>query len=428
VRQRRFPYASPAAIARAQERRVRTIVAYARTHVPYYREAMRRLILTPADFQTASDLAQLPMIEREDLKRDPEYFVSDRWPPSACILLESGGSTGQPLAVFRDPPALFAGGAHYERLRAVIGQLAGRGLRYREAAIFPPDSSTETTVKSLHDRMQVPRDLRVRRRAFSMLRSPHELVSELNAYRPDVISAYGSYLDALFADVRTHRPSFTPPRVVVYGSDSISAATREWVTDALGVEVLSSYGAIEAPHIGFECGDHRGYHLNVDLYPIRVIGPDGEDVRDEGRGEVIVSNLVNVGTVLLNYRLGDVVAEVEGRCSCGRTLPLCSYLERSKASWLDLGGGRVVHAQALKAVLRHEQHIWRYQIVQDARRQLVLRLVASPDCDREAMAARLRGQFRDQLPEGTAVDVVFVNDLPRAPSGKIQPVVPLSED
>ena len=98
----------------------------------------------------------------------------------------------------------------------------------------------------------------------------------------------------------------------------------------------------------------------------------------------------------------------------------------SSAAWLELGDGRMVHAQGLKAVLRHEQQLWRYQIVQVTADRLLLRLVPSPDCDRTATASRLRDRFREQLPEDTTVDVEFLTDLPRAPSGKIQTVIPLA--
>ena len=70
------PVPLAAAIERAQRRQLRATVAHAYEHVPYYRETMRRLGLGPADFETASDLAKLPLIEREQLQRDPEYFVS----------------------------------------------------------------------------------------------------------------------------------------------------------------------------------------------------------------------------------------------------------------------------------------------------------------------------------------------------------------
>ena len=55
---------------------MRAAVRYAHAHVPYYRDAMRRSGLAPEDVAGASDLARLPVIEREQLQADPEYFVA----------------------------------------------------------------------------------------------------------------------------------------------------------------------------------------------------------------------------------------------------------------------------------------------------------------------------------------------------------------
>jgi phenylacetate-CoA ligase len=290
---------------------------------------------------------------------------------------------------------------------------------------MPADSSGATAASALRRRTLLPPSVRAQRRVFSMLRSPAELVPELDAYRPDVIGSYGSYLEALFTYVRERSPRLHPPRVAVYGSDAMSVAVRDWARAALGIEVLSSYNAIEAPQIGYECQHHRGYHLNVDLCPVRLIGADGGDVADGRPGEVVISNLVNRGTVLLNYRLGDLLTCSSDPCPCGRSLPLCSYPERAATSWLDFGDGRTVHAQALKLVLRREREIWRYQIVQEAERRLLVRLVPSPDCDRQATVDRLLARFHEQLGDQIAVRVEFVADLPRGSAGKVQPVVSL---
>jgi phenylacetate-CoA ligase len=424
VREANFAFCSAAAIRQAQERRIRATVAHARTHVPYYRETMRRMILGTEDFRTAEDLARLPLLEREQLQRDPEYFVSEQWPTDRCVLLETGGTTGIRVLVFRDPPSFFAGAAHYERLRAVIRRLAGRRVRYREAVILPQTSSTGDTLRALRGRTKLPKALQVQMRTFGM-RPPAELIGELNAYRPDVIGAYGSYLEALFVHIREHNPQFAAPRVVVYGADSMSAVARAWVQGTLGIEVLSNYGAIEAPHIGFECEAHQGYHLNIDLCPLRLVDAGGGP--SEAR-EVVVSNLVNRGTMLLNYRLGDVATFAEEPCECGRNLPLLSYLERTKLTWLDLGDGVTVHAQPLRRVLHLEREIWCFQIVQVSPREFIARLVASPESDRTATGQRVARRLREQLPDGVAIRVEFVHELPRGPSGKIQPIVALSED
>ena len=238
-----------------------------------------------------------------------------------------------------------------------------------------------------------------------------------------MISSYGSYLEALFSYVREQRQRLRATRVAVYGADPFSATMREWVRAELGIEVLSSYNAVETPQIGFECERHRGHHHNIDLCPVRLIEADGREATDGEPGEVVVSNLVNRGTVLLNYRLGDVVTRTKESCPCGRTLPLYSYLERGGTRWLDLGDGDRIHSQALQLVLRREMEIWRYQIVQEARRRILLRLVPAPDCERESLTHRLLARLREQLGADVAVRIAFVRELPTGPNGKTQPVV-----
>jgi acyl-coenzyme A synthetase/AMP-(fatty) acid ligase len=73
--------------------------------------------------------------------------------------------------------------------------------------------------------------------------------------------------------------------------------------------------------------------------------------------------------------------------------------------------------------LHQEPEIWRYQIIQQLRSSVLLRLVPGPDCDRQATAERLVRRYREQRGSRLAVAVEFVEDLPRGPSGKVQPIV-----
>jgi phenylacetate-CoA ligase len=76
----------------------------------------------------------------------------------------------------------------------------------------------------------------------------------------------------------------------------------------MGVPVLSRYNAGESLKIGYTCEQRDGFHLHDDLCVVEAVGPDGAAVPEEERGAVVISNLVNRGTVLLRYDLGDYVA------------------------------------------------------------------------------------------------------------------------
>jgi phenylacetate-coenzyme A ligase PaaK-like adenylate-forming protein len=81
----------------------------------------------------------------------------------------------------------------------------------------------------------------------------------------------------------------------------------------------SNYNAVEAFKIGHFCELRRGYHLFEDLCDLWLAGPDGAPSPSGERGEVVISNLVNRATVLLNYRLGDFARLSPDSCDCGRT-------------------------------------------------------------------------------------------------------------
>ncbi len=119
----------------------------------------------------------------------------------------------------------------------------------------------------------------------------------------------------------------------------MSDGIRSSIQDELGIEVLSSYNAIETPGVGLECEAHRGYHLNVDLCPVRLVDPRRRAAPPGESGEVVISNLVNRGTILLNYRLGDLAADLPGPALAGGRCRCCRSCRLGRTAWLDLGEG-----------------------------------------------------------------------------------------
>jgi phenylacetate-CoA ligase len=421
--QRRFPFAPPGAIEAAQRRRLRGAIAHAWEHVPYYRETMRRLGLAPSDISTASDLRKLPLIDRDELQRDPEYFLSRSQPREAYAGLHTGGTTGEPITVFWDRSAIMRSPAYGQRSRSVRRSLVPHRLRPRVAHIVSPLETARELRAAVGPGRLVPGRVRFNVLRLSMLDSPSANVPKLNAFRPDVIRSFGSYIEALFTYLSSTAVPFARPRVVVYGSDPLSDGVRRLIEEGFGIHVLSTYGAVETGEIGFECEQHSGYHLNVDLAPARVIDSEGRDLPPGENGEIVVSNLVNRGTVLLNYLPKDLAAALPGRCPCGRALPLLSFVQGRTDDWLEDSRGRPVHPQLFRAIVRTEPEILRYQLVQEARGRFRVGLVVAPGCERRDLEARVRERFRDEFGAPTEVRIEFVDSLPRTVAGKTRPVV-----
>jgi len=425
--QARYPFRPLAVLQRDQARRVRQTVAYAYRCVPYYRETMDRLGLRPADFQRAEDLSRLPLLERAAVQRDPAYFVSTARPLDAYLHLRSGGSTGAPVSVYYDTRALFLSRAYSERFRVIVAAAVGQTAGYREAIIAPPYSSTHRVSQFCAAHSLAPPGMALRRQYLSLLDPPADNLARLNEFRPDVISSYGSYLELLFAHIESTGAPFHRPRAIVYSSDGLSDSARRMIQERFRIPVFGAYRSIETFPIGFECEQHRGYHLNVDLYPLRIVDGAGQTLPPGASGDVVVSNLVSRGTVLLNYRLGDLATLAAEPCPCGRSLPLLASLDGRSDDWIELAGRRV-HPQAVRTLFTDEQAIWQYQVIQCTPTHFDIAIVPMDTCNRPQTSIRIAGKFTNRFGAGVSTNITFVDELPRTAGGKLRPVLALRRE
>lgn len=421
--QSRFPFLPMHIVRRRQNERVRRMTRYAGRTVPYYRETFRRLGLDPAGFRDAGDLARLPVLERGEIQRDPEYFCSETVPRGDLLRITSGGSCGAPRLVLHDPRGVFENAAHGERERGIWTAIIGRRTGYRELVVAPPHSTTLKVQQYCLERGLYPRGLRIEREYASLLDPPEATVRHVNAFKPDVLHSYGSHLAILFGHLARTGASMHRPAVVTYTSDSLSPTVRTLIEQQFGIPVFTTYQAVEAFKIGFECERHRGLHLNIDLYPLRIVDGSDRDVGPGVSGEVIVSNLVNRGMVLLNYRLGDIVTMLPDRCECGRSLPLLSFPAGRSDDMIELASGRIVHPQAIRSLFNEERLIWEYQVEQLIDTHFRVALLAAPTCDRQAVPQRVADKLVQLMGTGARVDVEFVDTIDRTLAGKFAPVI-----
>lgn len=416
----RVPYLPAAALERLQARRVRAIVAHAHRWVPHYRETLDELGIAPEDVRTAADLAALPLVERDAYRGAPERFLARDRPPEAHRQMSSSGSSGAPVRVHQDWATRVVGLARAQRRWSIVQRAVGRrGVRH-SAIVTPGSTIAELLAANRAGRLA----LRGRGGAvqqLSMADPPAINLPELNRFRPDAIGSYGSYVEALVLHVRATGAPFHRPRAFVYGSDGISEGMRRHIREELGILLLGAYQAVEAPGMAFECEQGTGMHVNTDAVALRIVDAEGRDVAPGEYGQVVVSNLVNRATVLLNYRVGDVAALLPEPCPCGRRLPLMSYVEGRADDWVLRADGTRVHPQVVCTAFRGEPAIWQWQVVQRGPADLRVALVVPDAAQRHSLADRLGERLRERL--GSGVEVAFVDEIAPLPTGKRRAVV-----
>jgi phenylacetate-CoA ligase len=188
-------------------------------------------------------------------------------------------------------------------------------------------------------------------------------------------------------------------------------ATRERIERELGVEAFDHTGATEVGAHGFSCEARDGVHINEAEFIAEVLDAAGE-AREEGEGELVLTNLGRWGMPAIRYRTGDRVRAVRGRCACGRTLLKLVGGITGRVDDMVTVRGVNVFPSAIEAIIR------RFDEVEEYRVELVTeRAMDELRCTIEArdagLADRLEESIHRELGIRCAVETVRPGTLPR---------------
>lgn len=342
-----LPFWSREKLERLQNRRVRSIVDYAYATVPFYREEMDKAGLHPLDFRNADDLSMLPLISGDNLADAPDRFLSHPGTDGRSLMLDTSGTSGRSKFIRHDHAELFLMMAYGHRYREVLAHFLGARIGYRELIVCPRWSASIILRDFYEAHSWIPTGMDFKRALIRPEGRVEDNLETINSFRPDLIRGYGSYIGFLFKEAHSRGIPLHRPKAVFYGADRMADHDRNLIENHYGIPVLSSYQSSEFLRIAYQCEKRQGFHINVDHVAVRVVDGKGCAAGPGQRGEIVVSNLVNRATVLLNYKLGDIVTLETGVCPCGRTLPLLGQIDGRARELILLPGGNVVHALVL---------------------------------------------------------------------------------
>jgi len=418
--QRRVPYASQEELSALRDSRLRRAVRYAAESVPYYRKMFAALKIDPREIRCIEDLDRLPLLDKSTIQQDPDSFISTSWLGKKSIPFLTSGSTGLRLRIHHDPHSLLQNIAFGEREREVVTALCDRRLGYKELYIGFP----QWTIAKVWDFYKKWTFLPVRpQRIFISITEPVEHIADtINQFNPDIILGWGSYLELLFRMLALNAIRIHTPRVLIYGADSMTPEGKRFIERQFNVTILSHYSAVECFKIGFMCEQGNHFHLHQDLCHIKIVDASGSNAPIGRKGEVIISNLINRGTVLLNYRLGDIASLSPEKCSCGRSLSLLSELEGRVEDILFLPGGIIIHPRMIWSVFKGRNEVIRYQLIQHEPLRFELKVLTQDTQIYQRVIGGIVGDLHQLLGSSALIEAHYAEDLAEVTTSKFRPV------
>ncbi len=407
----------PELLARRRDARVRRLAAAA-ARTSYYRSVFAEAGMRASDL-TADTLSRLPLLDKRELHAaGPLDMLSE--PPDGLSPVTTSGSTGQPLRVLRSRRDQAEVSAVWSRALHAFGH----GFFDRQVNVSTGQAVAKSgPVVALRRAGLLPHI-----HHLSSFDAVDEQIATLRRIRPHTFSSYAISLELIAERVLELGLTDLRPRVVFSAAMPLSDRGREMAERAFGVRPLDLYVAAELGPLAWECPDRRGaLHLNDDVQIIEILDDDGRPVAPGEVGQVVVTQLHTLAQPLIRYRLGDLAARLRERCPCGRGLALLTPVQGRTRHVIRTPGGRVLYGMMISTVVKPFKEVRRWQLRQTAKDALRLLVVPSDEW-RPDVAGVIARQLTERFGPGLRFDVEAVEEIPLAPSGKLQTIVPLESE
>jgi phenylacetate-CoA ligase len=421
-RSQALQWQSPATLEARSLDKLRTLVAHAMAHVPYYRERFGDAGVRPEALRTLDDLARLPITRKAELRdSQPDGAIADNLRASRRWPAITSGSTGFPFELFID--AASADGI----VAAYLLSLDWAGAAIWHARIDIGNSGERPMPSALPS---PSRPVRWARRALLGERvvalsgvnlSPEEFLAQSRAVdrRAYFVRGYPAYLAPLahrMLEARLTPP--VPPRVVISGGETLTALDAESIKRAFGSPVVNHYAAWEVQHMAQTCPDNPDVmHVFSERVVLRVVGEDGQPAPPGSWGRIVVTVLHNYVMPFINYEIGDT-GLAGPPCPCGRGFPTLVRIEGRLGEAFRTPAGRIISPATFDKVFRFcADYVREFQGERTAAAAMTVRVVPTARFNLE-IAERIRSELEGYGGPGMEVRVEVVPEIPLEPSGK----------
>ena len=392
-----------------QLKQIQNVIDHAQATVPFYKERLAPFAGWPLGALTLERFRDIPVMSRAEVQAAGKDLQTRRLPSGhgPTTVVTTSGSTGRPLKVLST------------KVTSIMVQaLSLRGHLWHER---------DLSAKSVRIRPLDPSRKTAGNRRWSPL--PHggpsvtiqegmpvaEIFEQLLLEDPAYVESHPSLILALAQrSAETGRLPKSLREARSFG-EALAPWIREYCREVWGLPIIDNYGAEEFGTIAHQCPQSENLHVQSENVLVEVLD-DRDRPRGPGQsGRIVVTSLLNYGTPLIRYELGDIV-EVGEPCACGRGLPVLKQILGRTKDLIHLPNGERL-SSTFWSELRSFSKIRQFQVVQTSLESLHLKLVVSAPLDegeRQSLIERMHGRLVHEF----QIHITYHDEIPREPSGK----------
>lgn len=400
-------------------RKLIALVKFAYEEVPYYRSILKKVDLHPNDIRTPADFRRIPILTKEEFKRNIPRMAAINYKSNYSIA-KTSGSTGMPLEFLKDNTSFC-----YSQAAMYRGHIwHGAQMGELEAMLWgiPVTMKKRLVVKS--------RDMllnRFRERTYNLTGEVFEdFYHKCKRARPSYLMGYTSmvYQFAYYLREKKLDGQSLRFKMVKCTSETIHPHQRKLIEAVFSCQLVSEYGAAETGLIAFEC-ERGNQHLMSDCCYAEILSR-GRPADQGETGRIIVTDLHNYKMPVIRYDIGDTAVSTDEYCSCGRSLPIIRDLTGRSADIVMSTSGRPFHSIILYYIMKDyfekKGGIKQFKVYQRSQIALEIILVRAEGFN-EGDLSYLSYRIKEMLGADMNIIFTFRQVIERELSGKIRDFV-----
>ena len=282
-------------IERFQFQKVRDMLLHAGENVPYYRELFRSVRFDPQKFKSLRDLQQIPLLDKESIRKNPEQFIADHRSTIHGSWRQTTGSTGTPLKLFLDS------NCHINKYAATLRAYHWAGYSPGKRAFL------------LVDPEGLKKDFRYRLTSNSIVFDTRSVNPEnavkfyplLKRFKPNYYIGYGRAFLHLYKYLVESNLNIASPKSMVHYGENLQENDRLRLEEVYHTKVYNFYSHREDTVIAAEPEPGKKYLMEDFFYP--EIIDNASQVVEEGTGELIGTGFYNYTMPLIRYKTTDIL-------------------------------------------------------------------------------------------------------------------------
>jgi phenylacetate-CoA ligase len=388
---------------------IQNVIDHAQATVPFHKERLAPFPGWPPGALTLERFRDIPIMDREEVQAAGKDLHSRRLPSGhgPTSVVKTSGSTGRPVEVLATT------------VTSIMAQaLSLRGHLWHERDVSAKSVTVRTinpSRRAAEKRRWVPLPHGGPSVTIDDMQPVAEIFERLLREDPAYLECRTSLTLALAQlSAETGRKPKSLRQVRNFG-EALDPWVHAYCRGVWGVPIVNNYSSEEFGTIAHECAQSETLHVQSESVFVEVLDDHNRPCGPGQSGRILVTALLNYGTPLIRYDLGDIV-EIGGPCACGRGLPVLKQIRGRTKDLIHLPNGGRMHGYFWNE-LGGFPKVRQFQVIQTSLESLHLKLVASAPLD-ESERLSLIELMQKQLVHKFQIHITYHGEIPREPSGK----------